>query len=119
MSDKTKEQKLGTKCLHAGYKAENGAPQVLPITQATTFRYYNAEDVAKWFDLDSDTFAYSRLANPTVSALAERMAALENGSAAVCTSAGISPGLIRLSVGVEDAEDIIADLAQALEQIDA
>ena len=55
------EHKFNTNCIHAGYKAESGQPQVLPIVQNTTYRYYNAEDVAKLFDLESADFMYTRL----------------------------------------------------------
>ena len=47
------EYKFNTSCIHSGYKAESGKPQVLPIVQNTTYRYYDAEDVAKLFDLES------------------------------------------------------------------
>ena len=71
------EYKMATNAIHAGYKAESGEPQALPIKQATTYRYYDAEDMAKLFDLDSDQYMYSRLGNPTVGALEEKMTALE------------------------------------------
>ena len=50
------DYKFNTNCIQAGYKAESGQPQVLPIVQNTTYRYYNAEDVAKLFDLESADF---------------------------------------------------------------
>ena len=42
-----------TICVHGSYKAENAAPQNLPIIQSTTYRYYNTKDVAELFDLES------------------------------------------------------------------
>lgn len=88
--EKMKERSFETKCVHGTYKAEKGAPQVLPIAQNTTYRYYHSADVAKLFDLDSGDFMYSRLGNPTVSALEEKFALLEGGTAAVATSAGMA-----------------------------
>ena len=48
-----------TKCVHGTYKAESGQPQVLPIVQNTTYRYYNAQDVAELFDLESPNHMYT------------------------------------------------------------
>lgn len=88
--------KLDTKCIHAGYKAESGQPQVLPIVQNTTYRYYNTEDVAKLFDLDNADYMYTRLGSPTVNALEAKMAALEGGTAGIATSAGQAANLIAI-----------------------
>jgi len=77
-----------TDCVHGNYKAESGQPQVLPIAQSTTYRYYNAKDVAELFDLDSANFMYSRLGNPTVNKLEEKIALLEGGTAAIAASSG-------------------------------
>ena len=83
-----------TKCLHEGYKAANGEPLALPIYQSTTFRYDTAEEVAKLFDLTADGHMYSRISNPTVEAVEKKIAALEGGVGAVCTSSGQSATLI-------------------------
>lgn len=96
MEDKMKDYRFETECIHAGYKAESGQPQVLPIVQNTTYRYYNGEDVAKLFDLESADFMYSRLGSPTVSALEEKMAKLEGGTAGIATSAGQAANLITM-----------------------
>ena len=77
-----------TDCVHGNYMAESGQPQVLPIAQSTTYRYYNAKDVAELFDLDSANFMYSRLGNPTVNKLEEKIALLEGGTAAIAASSG-------------------------------
>ena len=50
-----------TQCVHGTYKAKSGEPQVLPIVQNTTYRYYNSPDVAELFDLESGNYMYSRL----------------------------------------------------------
>lgn len=97
-----------TNCLHAGYTAENGQPQVLPIVQNTTYRYYNCEDVAKLFDLESADFMYTRLGSPTVDALEKKMAALEGGTAGVATSAGQAANLIAMLNICEAGDHIIS-----------
>ena len=61
-------------------QGKSAEPQVLPIVQNTTYRYYNAEDVAELFDLKSANFMYTRLGSPTMNALEEKMALLEGGT---------------------------------------
>ena len=102
------EYKFNTSCIHSGYKAESGKPQVLPIVQNTTYRYYDAEDVAKLFDLESADFMYTRLGSPTVNALEEKMAALEGGTAGIATSAGQAANLITMLNICEAGDHIIA-----------
>ena len=80
--------KRETICLHAGYTPENGAPQVVPICQSTTYRYRSTDEVASLFDLTSNGFFYSRIGNPTVAAVEEKIAILEGGVGALCTSSG-------------------------------
>ncbi len=77
-----------TACVHGTYKAKKGEPQVVPMVQSTTYRYYDTDDVASMFDLSSATHMYSRISNPTIAALEEKMALLEGGVAAVATSSG-------------------------------
>lgn len=66
----------------------NGEPRTLPLYQSTTYKYDDAQSVADLFDLKSEGFFYTRLANPTVDAFEKKMAALEGGVAAVAVSAG-------------------------------
>ena len=79
---------LYTQALHAGYTPKNGEARVLPIQQSTTFVYEKTKDVQALFDLEAPGFFYSRLANPTVDAVEKKIAALEGGVAAMCTSSG-------------------------------
>lgn len=80
--------KPDTICLHSGYEAKNSQARQLPIYQSTTFKYDTSQDMAKLFELDSDEYMYSRLANPTCDYVAAKIAALEGGSAAILTSSG-------------------------------
>ncbi|NLB24581.1 MAG: O-acetylhomoserine aminocarboxypropyltransferase/cysteine synthase [Clostridiales bacterium] len=100
--------KFDTLCVQAGYKADKGAPQVMPIVQNTTYRYYEAEDVAKLFDLESGDYMYSRLGNPTVSTLEKHMAALEGGTAAVAASSGQAATLMTILTLAEKGDHIIS-----------
>ena len=82
------EQKIETKCLHAGYTPKNSEPRVLPIVQSTTYVYDSTADVAAVFDDPTKSLIYSRFANPTVMAVEDKIAALEGGTAAMLTASG-------------------------------
>ncbi|MFZ2540077.1 MAG: PLP-dependent transferase [Oscillospiraceae bacterium] len=88
--------KIETQCLHAGYSPKNGEPRVLPIYQSTTYKYDSTEHVGKLFDLTAEGHMYSRISNPTVAAVEEKIAALEGGVGALCTTSGQSASLISL-----------------------
>lgn len=79
---------IDTKCIQSGYQPKNGEARVLPIYQSTTFRYDSSEHVGKLFDLQEEGFFYTRLANPTVDCVERKIADLEGGTAAMCTSSG-------------------------------
>lgn len=76
-----------TICLHAGYEPENGGPGVMPIVQSTTYRFDSTEHIGELFDMPTECM-YSRFANPTVDAVEKKIAELEGGVAAMCTSSG-------------------------------
>ncbi len=77
-----------TICLHAGYTPKNGEPRVMPIVQSTTYVYDSTADVAAVFDDPTLSLIYSRFANPTVMAVEDKIAALEGGVGAMCTTSG-------------------------------
>ncbi len=85
-----------TKCLHAGYTPKNGEPRVLPIYQSTTYKYDSTDHVGQLFDLAVDGHMYSRISNPTVAAVEEKIAALEGGVGALCTTSGMSATLLAI-----------------------
>ena len=85
---------IETLCVQGGYKPENGQPRVLPIYQSTTYKYDSSEHVGKLFDLAEEGFFYTRLANPTVDCVERKIAELEGGIAAMCTSSGQAASLI-------------------------
>ena len=85
-----------TMALHAGYTPGNGEPRVLPIYQSTTYTYDSTEHIGKLFDLTASGHMYSRLSNPTVEAVEKKIAALERGAAALCTSSGPAATLLSL-----------------------
>lgn len=85
-----------TKCLHAGYTPKNGEPRVMPIYQSTTYVFDSTEKVGDVFDEPTQAVIYSRFANPTVMAVEEKIAALEGGVAAMCTSSGQAATLLSI-----------------------
>ncbi|MCI8307221.1 MAG: bifunctional O-acetylhomoserine aminocarboxypropyltransferase/cysteine synthase [Lachnospiraceae bacterium] len=76
-----------TICLHAGYEPEDGGPGVMPIVQSTTYRFESTEHIGDLFNMPTECM-YSRFANPTVDAVEKKIAELEGGVAAMCTSSG-------------------------------
>lgn len=72
--------RIETQCLHEGYHPGNGEPSALPIYQSTTFRYDSTEHIGKLFDLTAAGHMYSRISNPTVAAVEEKIAAMEGGA---------------------------------------
>lgn len=85
-----------TKCLHSGYTPENGAPRVMPIVQSTTYVYDSTNEIAEVFDDPRKSLIYSRFANPTVMAVESKIADLEGGVGAMCTSSGQAASLFAI-----------------------
>jgi len=77
-----------TKCLHSGYTPKNTEPRVVPIYQSTTYVYDSTEDIGAVFDNPMRSLIYSRFGNPTVMAVEAKIADLEGGIGALCTSSG-------------------------------
>lgn len=88
--------KIETQCLHEGYTPKNGEPRVLPIVQSTTYKYDSTDYIGKLFDLSAEGFFYSRIANPTVDAVEKKIAALEGGVGALCTTSGQAANMVCL-----------------------
>ncbi len=80
--------KDNTKCLHSGYTPENGGPRVMPIYQSTTFRFNSTKEIGDVFNDPTKAHIYTRFTNPTVDVVEKKIASLEGGVAAMCTSSG-------------------------------
>lgn len=90
------DYKVETKCIQEGYKPKNGEPRILPIYQSTTYKYDSSEHLGDLFDLKVDGHMYTRISNPTVAAVEEKIAALEGGVGALCTSSGQAASLFAI-----------------------
>ena len=88
--------KIDTLCVQAGYEPKNGEPRVVPIVQSTTYAYDTAAGLADLFDLKADGYFYTRLANPTVSALENKLTALDGGVCAIACASGMSATLLAI-----------------------
>lgn len=104
------DQELGfdTKQIHAGAVADpaTGARQV-PIYQSTAFVFRDADHAAALFNLQEVGYIYSRLTNPTVGALGDRIAQLEGGAGAVCCSSGHAAQLMSLFPLMEPGRNVV------------
>jgi len=100
-----------TKCLHAGYMPKNTEPRVMPIVQSTTYVYDSTEDVAAVFDDPMKSLIYSRFGNPTVMAVEDKIAELEGGVGAMCTTSGQAAVLLSL-LHICDAGDSFISLTE-------
>lgn len=89
-----KNYERDTLCIHAGYTPQNGQPRVLPIVQSTTYTYESSQEMGDLFDLQAEGFFYTRLGNPTIDAVEKKIAALEGGVGAMCTSSGQAASLM-------------------------
>jgi len=98
-----------TLAIHAGQipDAATGA-RALPIYQTTSFVFDSAEHAASLFNLQTFGNVYSRLSNPTVAALEERIAALEEARAAVCCASGMAAESLALTTLLQAGDHVVA-----------
>ena len=107
MADRT--FKPETLAIHAGQipDAETGA-RALPIYQTTSFVFDSADHAASLFNLQTFGNVYSRLSNPTVAALEERVAALEGGRAGLASASGMAAEAIALLTLLSQGDHVVA-----------
>src|SRR5450631_478464 len=98
-----------TLSLHAGHHpdAVNGA-RAVPIYQTTSYVFDDTDQAASLFNLERPGYIYSRISNPTVAVLEERLAALEGGVGAVCTASGMAAMHIAIATLLGTGDHIVA-----------
>src|SRR3954447_24826993 len=105
------DRKFGfeTLCLHAGQipDAATGA-RAAPIYQTTSFVFDSAEHAASLFNLQTFGNVYSRISNPTVAVLEERVASLEGGRAALACATGMAAQMTALLAILKNGDHIVA-----------
>ncbi|MEN8195986.1 MAG: aminotransferase class I/II-fold pyridoxal phosphate-dependent enzyme [Pseudomonadota bacterium] len=109
MSRKPPEFGFETRAVHAGTPPEpvTGARN-LPIYQTTAYVFDDVDHAASLFNLQTFGYIYTRLTNPTVAGLEERVASLENGRAAVACSTGHAAQLLAFFTLFEPGDAFIA-----------
>ena len=95
--------------LHAGQTVdpEYGA-RATPIYQTTSYVFPDTDTAASTFNLERGGHVYSRITNPTVGVLEQRIAALEGGSAAVCTASGMAATFCAITAILSQGDHIVA-----------
>ncbi len=86
---KTKKLKFDSKLIHSGHFKDKFHSVSVPIYQTSTFAFENAEHGAACFAGEADGYIYTRLGNPTVKALEDCIADLENGFGGIATASGM------------------------------
>jgi len=84
-----KDADFNTKLIHAGEIDDQFGSATVPIYQTSTFRFKSAEHGADCFSGASDGYIYTRIANPTIHALEQNIAVLENGFGGIATGSGM------------------------------
>lgn len=96
-----------TKCIRSGYKPKNGEPGVMPIVQSTTYVFDTAEKIGELFNFPNEHM-YSRFSNPTVDCVEKKIADLEGGVGAMCTSSGQMASLMSVLNLAQAGDSIIS-----------
>ena len=98
-----------TLCLHAGQipDAATGS-RAVPLYQTTSYVFDSTEHAASLFNLATFGNVYTRLSNPTTAVFEERMAALENGRAAVATASGQAAEMVALLNILEKGDHVVS-----------
>ena len=82
--------RLGTRIIHSGFAPSEAGATALPIIQSTGFAHGSAEEIEAVFAGREAGFVYSRISNPTVTALEARLAGMEDGLGAIAVSSGMA-----------------------------
>lgn len=100
---------FGTLCLHAGQIPDpaTGA-RAVPIYQTTSYVFDSADHAASLFNLQTFGNVYSRLSNPTVAVFEERVAALENGRAALALASGQAAQMTALLTLLQAGDEMVS-----------
>ncbi len=104
--------KPDTIALHSGYVPESDhGSRAVPVYQTTSYVFESVSDASSLFNVEQGGHIYSRITNPTVAVLEQRISALEGGSGAICTASGMS-ALFTAFITLCSAGDHIVSSAQ-------
>ncbi len=104
--------KFDTLALHSGHRpdADFGA-RAVPIYHTTSYLFPDVDYAAELFNLERHGHIYTRISNPTVAVLEERMAALEGGTGAVCTASGMAAFHLALATILSAGDHVVCSQA--------
>ena len=102
------DYQLETKCIQSGYHPGNSEPRTLPIYQSTTYKYDDADALGLLFDLKAEGHMYSRISNPTLAAVEEKISQLEGGTGAMLVSSGQAANLLTVFNICSAGQNLIA-----------
>ena len=105
----TKKYGLGTTAIHAGTLKNLYGTLAMPIYQTSTFIFDSAEQGGRRFALEEAGYIYTRLGNPTTTVLEDKIAALEEGEAAVATSSGMGAISSTLWTVLKAGDHVVTD----------
>ncbi|MGD9836859.1 MAG: O-acetylhomoserine aminocarboxypropyltransferase [Afipia sp.] len=98
-----------TLSLHAGQHPDPvTGSRAVPIYQTTSYVFQDADHAAALFNLERAGHIYTRISNPTIAVLEERLAALENGVGAVCTASGMAALHLAIATLLNAGDHIVA-----------
>ena len=100
---------LGTTAIHAGTLKNLYGTLAMPIYQTSTFIFDSAEQGGRRFALEEAGYIYTRLGNPTTTVLEDKIAALEEGEAAVATSSGMGAISSTLWTVLKAGDHVVTD----------
>lgn len=102
-------QKFSTRSIHSGHDVQATAgTRAVPIYQSTSYVFHDCDHAANLFNLSEPGYIYTRLNNPTTDILEKRMADLEGGIGALCTSSGMSAISTTILTLLKSGDHIVA-----------
>jgi len=100
---------IETLCLHAGQIPDPATgSRAVPIYQTTSYVFDSTDHAASLFNLQTFGNVYTRLTNPTTAVFEERMAALENGRAALAVSSGMAAQMVAILTLMEQGDELVS-----------
>jgi methionine-gamma-lyase len=107
--EQLKAMGFGTKAIHGGHKKDEFGALAAPIYQTATFAFESAEQGGNRFALEEPGYIYTRLGNPTVTQVEEKIALLEGGEACAGTASGMGAVSAALWTALKAGDHVIAD----------
>lgn len=107
-TEELKKAGFATQAIHAGAEKNMYGTLAAPIYQTSTFAFDNAEQGGRRFALEEDGYVYSRLGNPTCTAVEEKVAMLEGAEAAMSCASGMGAITSAIWVCLKAGDHVVA-----------